>query len=249
MPPVSALIGLKATLPSSLTQISWRNRGRDRAAEAGRDQRLGDRSRALGSGAVRLAEADAVALGVTDDAGLDDVGGEIGQRADDPARLDGGGDDAARIDALEAQARRARRRWSWKYHHGMPFCVLTTTVSGPSSGRSCGASAVRPCAFTPRNTTSAVPIALEIAGDLRLHLEIAVRADHAQAALLHRAQMRAAGEQDDVGAGLREPRADVAADGARAGDDDSHDAFCEYAFATTPRWILPVAVRGMASVM
>ena len=35
----------------------------------------------------------------------------------------------------------------------------------------------------------------------RLHLEVAVGADHAQAALLHRPQMRAAREQHDVGAG------------------------------------------------
>ena len=34
--PVSALIGLNATLPSSFTQISWRKRVRDRAAEAAR---------------------------------------------------------------------------------------------------------------------------------------------------------------------------------------------------------------------
>jgi hypothetical protein len=26
----------------------------------------------------------------------------------------------------------------WKYHQGIPFWVLTTTVSGPSSGPSCG---------------------------------------------------------------------------------------------------------------
>ena len=39
-----------------------------------------------------------------DDAGLDDVGGEIGERSDDPSRLDGGRDDAARIDALETKA-------------------------------------------------------------------------------------------------------------------------------------------------
>ena len=47
--------------------------------------------------------------------------------------------------------------------------------------------------------------------------------------------MRSAREQHDVGAGLREPRADVAADRAGSGDDDSHDGFCRYAFATTPR--------------
>ena len=58
---------------------------------------------ALGPRAVRLAEADAVAFGVTDDAGLDDVGREVRERSDDAPRLDGRGDDAARIDALEAQ--------------------------------------------------------------------------------------------------------------------------------------------------
>src|SRR6476661_6850093 len=40
----------------------------------------------------------------------------------------------------------------------MPFCVLTTVVSGPNSGASVGASAVSPCALTPRKTTSALPI-------------------------------------------------------------------------------------------
>ena len=55
------------------------------------------------------------------------------------------------------------------------------------------------------------------------------------AALLHRAQVRAAGEQHDVGAGAGEPRADVAADRAGARDDDSHDIVCAYALATTPR--------------
>ena len=37
------------------------------------------------------------------------------------------------------------------------------------------------------------------------------------------AQMRAAREQHDVGAGARQTRADVSADRARAGDDDLHE--------------------------
>ena len=57
----------------------------------------------------------------------------------------------------------------------------------------------------------------------------------AQAALLHRLQMRAAREQHDVRARLREPRADVAADRAGAGDDDLHDASLANACATTRR--------------
>ena len=62
----------------------------------------------------------------------------------------------------------------------------------------------------------------------RCHFEVAIGADDSQAALLHRAQMRAASEQHDVRAGLREPGADVAADGPRANDDDFHDAFWVY---------------------
>ena len=113
----------------------------------------------------------------------------------------------------------------WKYHHGMPFCVLTTMVSGPRSGVSCGASAVRPCALTPRKTTSAGSDRREIAGDRRPDLEVAVRARDAQPALLHRPQVRAAREQHDVDARhgrAGETRADVAADRARSGNDDLH---------------------------
>ena len=90
---------------------------------------------------------------------------------------------------------------------------------------------------------------VQVAGRFRLHLEVAVGADDAQAACLHRREMRASGEEHDVGAYLREPRADVAADRAGADDRDSHEAFCLYVLATTPRWTLPVAVRGIASVM
>ena len=60
---------------------------RDRAAEARRDERLGNRARALRSRAVRLAEADAIAFGVMDDAGLGDVGRKVRERSDD-ARAD-----------------------------------------------------------------------------------------------------------------------------------------------------------------
>ena len=89
----------------------------------------------------------------------------------------------------------------------------------------------------------------QVADCLRLDVEVAVRADDAEPLLLHRAQVGSAGEQHDVGARFRETRADVPADRAGAGDRNPHDAFWVYAFATTPRWILPVAVRGIASVM
>ena len=90
-------------MPSSFTQISWRNRVVTGRPQAGGDQRLRDRARAIGPRAVRLAEADAIAFGVPNDARLDDLGREIGQRPDDAPWLDRRRDDAARIDALEAQ--------------------------------------------------------------------------------------------------------------------------------------------------
>ena len=45
----------------------------------------------------------------------------------------------------------------WKYHQGMPFCVLTTVVSAEIKGATRGASCVRPCALTPRKMTSTGP--------------------------------------------------------------------------------------------
>src|SRR5205085_11782643 len=75
----------------------------------------------------------------------------------------------------------------------------------------------------------------KIGGDVRSDVEVSFRTPDAQSALLHRAQMRTAGKQHDIGAGTRETRADIAANGAGAGNDDSHDAFCEYTWATTRR--------------
>src|SRR5688572_6175876 len=100
----------------------------------------------------------------------------------------------------------------------------------------------------------------EVAGDLRpataalrrgkLDLEVAVLcAQHAQTALLHRLEMRPAREQHDISAGPRQPRADVAANGTRPRDNYPHQAFDANACATMRRWILPVAVRGICSVM
>ena len=132
----------------------------------------------------------------------------------------------------------------------MPFCVLTTMVSGPSSGRSCGASAVKAVRLHAENHDVRAADRVQVADDLRLDLEVAVRADDAESPLLHRAQVRAAGKQHDVGTRFREPRADVSADRRRPRQSQSSRRRSGvYAFATTPRWILPVAVRGMASVM
>ena len=76
---------------------------RHRAAQAGGDQRVGQPLGPLALAAVGLAQAEAVALDVADHARLGQVGGEVGERSDDAAVLDGAGDDAAGIDPLQPQ--------------------------------------------------------------------------------------------------------------------------------------------------
>ena len=78
---------------------TWRHR----TTEASLDQRLRDRLDALGLGTVRLAEADSVPLSVMNNARLRDIRGEVRERSHDTTRL-------------------------WKYHHGIPFCVLSSIV-------------------------------------------------------------------------------------------------------------------------
>ena len=121
---------------------------------------------AIRSRAVGLAEADAIALGVVDHAGLGDVGRKVGERSDHAPRLDGRGDDAARIDALEPQ----------------PFELAAVALEipprdavlradddrvGPNSGRSDGASAVRAVRLDAEEHDVGGADRRQIAGDLR----------------------------------------------------------------------------------
>ena len=89
----------------------------------------------------------------------------------------------------------------------------------------------------------------EASDDLRMHFEIAVVRDNAQSVFGHGAKVRATGEERDVLAGAGEERADITSDGSGSGDQEAHgDQTPASALATAPRWILPVAVRGMALV-
>ena len=87
----------------------------------------------------------------------------------------------------------------------------------------------------------------QIGSNLGLYGEVAFGAANLQPAFLHRTQVRSAGVEHDVRPRARKAGSDVAADCAGAGDDDFHDAL-ENACATIRRWILPVAVCGIASV-
>ena len=97
--------------------------------------------------------------------------------------------------------------------------------------------------------SAAVKIVVAGAGAIGGYIGAKLARAGADVPLPHRAQVRAAGEERDVRAGPRQLRADVAADRARAGDDKSHFGALANASATRSRWILPVAVRGMALMM
>jgi hypothetical protein len=75
--------------------------------------------------------------------------------------------------------------------------------------------------------------AFETADHPGAHFEIAFRADHAQPALTHRFEMLAARKESHILVRARHLRADVTADGARAGDQKPHAPAS--AFATAPR--------------
>src|SRR5258708_2955254 len=62
----------------------------------------------------------------------------------------------------------------------------------------------------------------DVANDARMHFEVAVRADYAQAAFLHGPQVRTACEQGDIVGGARQAGSDVSSDGACAGDQEFH---------------------------
>ena len=66
------------------------------------------------------------------------------------------------------------------------------------------------------------PGILKAADDFRTHFEIALRAEDAQPAFLHRAQMRAPREERDVLTGTGHAGADVPADGTRPCNQKPH---------------------------
>ncbi len=78
--------------------------GTDGRLEAGGDQRLGQRRRARRLLAVRLAEGEAVAIGVLDDAGLGHLGGGIDDAADGALGRQQLADYTAGVHALHAPA-------------------------------------------------------------------------------------------------------------------------------------------------
>ena len=200
--------------------------GGHRRTQAGADEDCRERLDAIGPRAARLAEAQTIAFGVMNDARLGDVGGEVRQRADHTLGLNRLRNRAARIDALEVQTVQLAGVVLEIPPRNAVLRADDDRVGAeqrPQLGRK-SRQAVR---FDAEDDDVRAPDRREIARRLRLHLEITLVAHDPQAALLHGAQVRSAREQHHVGARFRELRADVAADGAGAGDRDSHDAFRE----------------------
>ena len=101
---VSALIGLKLRLPQSLSQISERmssSTGDLRPAATKTSEIARD---ALARAAVELAEREAVAFDVLDDAGRDHRGRRVDDAAEDARGIDGLRDGARRIGGLDREA-------------------------------------------------------------------------------------------------------------------------------------------------
>jgi hypothetical protein len=222
--------------------------GRHRRAQASRDQRFGERPGALGPEPARFAQAQAIPFGVVNHSRLRDVCREISQRADDALRLDRLRDHAARIHSLEMQT----VQFAWVMLKVPPRDAVlradhdrVRSQQWPELGRK-SRQTVR---LHAEHHDVRMADRVQVADNFRFDFEVAVRADDAESFLLHRAQVRATGEQHDICTRFREARADVSANGAGPRNRNPHEAFWAYAFATTPRWILPVAVRGMASVM
>jgi hypothetical protein len=103
--------------------------------------------RARGVLAAGLAEDQALAHVVPDDAGFGRRGGEMNHASDDPVGGHGRRKRAIGIQALQPQLAAAERRRS-KNHQGTPFIAVTMPVSGPSSGPMPAATSGRFWAFT-----------------------------------------------------------------------------------------------------
>jgi hypothetical protein len=196
----------------------------DGTPKAGGNQRLGNRPQPLGLAAVGLAETDLVDLGMPDHTRFDDVRREVHQRSDDAPRLDGGGDDAAGIDAIETESVELAAD-SIEVPPGNP--VLRADDDGVASeeGLQRWDKACKAVGLDAKEHDVGRPDGRQVARNGWMDLEIAVGTDDAKSALLHRLQVRTAREEHQVDAGRRGARqagADVAADGACAGDDDLH---------------------------
>ena len=214
--PVSALIGLNAMLPSSLTQISWRMcvvMGARSPAATSASAMFRQRSERAPSGSpieIRLPSMWRMTPGSTI------FGRKIHDGTDDAPGFDGCGDHAAGVNVsqplglLEIPPGECRSacspRWFPARKAGQPRGELGQAVRLYAEKNDIDGAWLRIASNPPRGRPS----------------NISPSMPDPHAVLLHRAAMRAARKQRHVHPGARHHGPDVGPDGARAGHGEFH---------------------------
>src|SRR5258708_6201134 len=212
----------------------------DRCTQPGFYQSRRDGSGPLTALTIGLANGDAVAFGVADDARLDDFSREINDGAKHAPGVDRRRHHAARTDALEPGIAGEIPPWNAVLHGDDDgrFVEQRHQMRGESG------QAVR---FHAEKYGIHGTGGIERVDNTRPDPEIAFRALDADAVLLQGAAMRAARKKRAVHSGARHLGPDVGPDGARAGDGELHPRSPASVAATLRRCTLPVAVRGIES--
>ena len=152
---LSALTGLKVTLPQSFIQISART-----SASAGDLKpalvKSSDSARYARSFAIDFGDRQAMAFDMPDDSRALDLRRLVADRGDDGVNRQMASDHTARIDALEPNAF-VRAAMLKEIPPGHAVCVVTSVVEGVTIEATSAAIGVSLCALTPRTTRSAPP--------------------------------------------------------------------------------------------
>src|SRR6266699_2332155 len=218
----------------------------DGRLQAGARQRSRQLHGPGGDLAVELAEREALALDVPHDARAHQAGGGIDDAADDAHRVDDTSDLATGVDGVQMNA----LELSTVPLEVPPWdAVLRADHSGPGTQvrRHPRRHRRKAVGFERHEDGVGVAHRCEVVGRFDRDGPIPMGVDDAKARLLHRLQVRAAGDQHDVDAGACEARAEETADGPRAQHTDPHSG--KNWSATNRRWTLPVGVRGIESTM
>ncbi len=155
---VRALIGLKLRLPQSLSQISARMSSRTGALKPARPKHSDTRvARSLRLPSSSPSGSRSPSMCATTPGATSSEAGYTTQ----PSTCSGGRWQARAPSGstLCTTVPASGPPWRWKYQNGMPFCIVTMTVSGPMRRAASAATLASWCAFTARTTTSCTPTA------------------------------------------------------------------------------------------
>ena len=246
--PVSAVVGLNATLPTSFSHSSRRtssSTGQRRPPAAKASAIAWQRALMPPAGSPMVKRVPSTCWTTP---GATSSVGRVRDAADHPPRLDRRGDRATGIDGLQ---HRVPQRPVEALEEPPRHAVLRRQdrrvgIEQRREARRELREAVGLDAEHDQVDPGARPRARRVAAGSPS--QVAARRAHPQAVAADRVEVRAAGDQHDVGAAGRQRRAQVAADRTRADDRDPHHASPKCS-AMRGRCTLPVGVRGMVSTM